>query len=618
MSNMETVNQFSWTIGGPQGTGVDSSAQLFLRACAVAGLYCYGKREYHSTIKTGHSYFQVRVSDAPINSHVDPVHLLTTFEKSAAVIHAHEVVAGGAFIYDPDVVKPEELELNKEVIQIALPYAKILEDLAKELNLPLAKVQIMKNTVSVGASLALVDFDMAYVERALKGIFTDNKAKLVAGNFRAAQIAYDYVKNLGVAEKFPYRIEARPENPAQLIMTGTTAIAMGKVKAGCRFQTYYPITPASDESVYLEGVASEYGMSVVQCEDEIASAVMAVGGALTGTRSSTSTSCPGFGLMAEGLGWAAINEVPIVIFDYQRGGPATGLPTRHEQGDLLFARFISHGNPPRIVTAPGSMTEYFEYAFHAFNYADEFQTPVVVVTDKCIGNNTQTIPPFDESSLKINRGKMVSNEELERLAKLREAENLPVQYKRFLFEEDGVSPRVVLGQPNGIHWYTGDEHDEFGHITEDPENRIKMIEKRAHKMETALKQIPQDHQYTLWGPENADITVLTWGSSTGPLKDALPILQSDGISVNILQIRLMAPFPVEAVSKILNKAKVKVGFEMNHEGQLAMLTKMETGISMDHQVKKWTGRPISETEAVAALREIAKKKSREVILSYGH
>lgn len=615
MTQSEIVNHFSWTIGGPQGSGVDSSANLFLRSCAVAGLYIYGKREYHSTIKGDHSYFQVRVSEAPVRSHVDPVHLLTTFENSAAQIHAHEVVENGAFIYDPRVTNPDDLDLKESVLKIAVPYDDLLKQLSEELDVPLAKVLIMKNTLSVGATLALVDFDLQYVERALRGIFTGRKEKLVPTNVRAAQLAYDYVKNLGVAEQFPYRLEARPDTPAQLVMTGTTAVALGKLKAGCKFQTYYPITPASDESVYLEGMADEYGINVVQCEDEIASAVMAVGGAITGVRSATSTSCPGFGLMAEGIGWASMNEVPVVIFDYQRGGPATGLPTRHEQGDLLFARFISHGNPPRIVAAPGSMEEYFYYAFHAFNWADKYQLPVIMVTDKCLANNTMTIAPFDESGLKIDRGKMVTNEELARLAS---DPDWPNQFKRFAFSEDGVSPRVVTGQPGGIHWLTGDEHTEYGHICEDPENRLKMLGKRAKKLETAAREIPEEMKYTLYGPEEAEFTVLTWGSTLGPILDALPGLHSDGISINVLQVRLMEPFPTEGVSRILNRAKTKIGFEMNHEGQLAMLTKMETGIAMDHQVRKWTGRPISETEAADALREIVSQKSKEVVLSYGH
>ena len=615
MTKTEIVNHFSWTIGGPQGTGVDSSANLFLRSCAEAGLYCYGKREYHSTIKTGHSYTQIRVSENLVHSHVDPVHLLTSFEKSAPLVHAHEIVSGGAFIYDPKVTNPEELDIKDDVLLIPVPYDDILNELAEELGMPASKVMIMKNTLAVGATLALTNFDPQYITKALEGTFTGRKAKLVAPNVKAVEKGYRFIQDLGVADKFPYRLQALPENPAKLALNGTTAVALGKLKAGCKFQTYYPITPASDESVFLEGKAADYGINVVQAEDEIASACMAVGGALTGTRSSTSTSCPGFGLMAEPLGWASINEVPIVIFDYQRGTPATGLPTRHEQGDLLYARFISHGNPPRVVMAPSTLHEYFEFAFESFNIADQFQGPVIVIADKCIGGNTQTVLPFEEEHLRIDRGKVATQEELDRLASLQDFNG---QFKRFSFSEDGVSPRVNLGQEHGIYWNTGDEHDEYGHIDESAENRLPMLSKREKKLETIANMIPERLQYELHGPEDAEYTVLTWGSSLGPLLDAMPILKSDGINFNVLVVKLMAPYPTEAVSRILNKAKVKIGFEMNATSQLAELNRLETGIAMDHQVKKWTGRPISETEAVQAIREIVNQKSAEVVLTYGH
>lgn len=611
---MEITNQFSWMIGGPQGTGVDSSATLFIRSCAVAGLNVFGKREYHSNIMGEHSYFQVRVSEAPVHSHVDPVHLLATFDDETARIHSHEVIPGGYFLYDANVTKPETLELESTVKTLALPYAQILEEVSAETGQPLAKLQIMKNTIAVAASLAMTGFEIQYIEKALKGIFTGGKAKLVDMNMKVAEKAYAFIQEQGLQEGFPYRLKAISSVPPRMIMNGTTAVALGKLKAGCRFQSYYPITPASDESVYLEG-HPEYGTNVVQCEDEIAAMCMAVGAALTGVRAATSSSGPGFGLKAEGLGWAGINEVPVVVLNYQRGGPSTGLPTRHEQGDLLYSLFIGHGEFPKILVSPGDMTECFTMAFNAFNYADQYQTPVIILADKALANNTATVPAFDESELRINRGKRATDEYLAELASKPDYKG---QFARFAESEDGISMRALPGQENGIFWCTGDEHDVYGHISEDPDNRIMMHEKRMRKLVTASKEIPQVQQWELFGPENAEITVVTWGSAKGPLLDALPILQSDGISINVLQIKMMSPFPVEAVSQILSKAKVRVGVEQNFAGQLARLVRMETGIKMDHMVLKYTGRPMSETEVVTALREIANKKVEKVVLSYGH
>lgn len=610
---MAIINQFSWMIGGPQGTGVDSSATLFIRSCAVAGLNVFGKREYHSNIMGEHSYFQVRVSENTVYSHVDPVHLLATFDQETAHIHAHEVVENGYFLYDATITKPEELELLPGVKTIALPYAQIIEEVAAQTGQTVAKLNIMKNTIAVAASFALTGFDINNIEKALKGLFTGKKAKLVELNMEVARKAYAAVSQADI-DAFPWKLQDVQGAPARMILNGTTAAALGKLKAGCKFQSYYPITPASDESVYLEG-HTEYGINVVQCEDEIAAMCMAVGAALTGVRASTSSSGPGFGLKAEGLGWAGINEVPVVVYNYQRGGPSTGLPTRHEQGDLLYTLFIGHGEYPKIVLAPGDMSECYYQSFDAFNYAERYQTPVIVLCDKALANNTNTVPVFDESRLTIDRGKRVTQDELNAYAQTPDYKG---QFPRFSESADGVSPRPVPGMKHGIYWNTGDEHDKWGHISEDPETRIWMQNKRMRKLETALAEIPESDQYTLYGPEDADYTVVTWGSAKGPLLDAMPILQSDGISINVLQLKLMSPFPVEAVKRILSRAKVKIGFEQNFTGQLAKLISLETGIRMDHQVSKYTGRPISETEAIAALREITSQKTEKVVLRYGH
>ncbi len=606
---MAIVNDLSWMIGGPQGTGVESSANLFARACVAGGLWIYGKREYHSNIMGEHSYFQVRVSTKQIGSHIDPVHLLATFEDSTAQIHAQELVPGGAFVYDPLLTKPENLKLAKDVILIPIDFEKIIKEIAQETGEDYLKLIIMKNTIAVAASFALLEYDVHYMEKALAGIFTGKKAPLVPLNMRVAEKAISQVPKEKI-QKFAWKLKALPQTPRRLMINGVQAVALGKLKAGCKFQTYYPITPASDESVYLEG-KPEYGVLVMQAEDEIASIQLAISAGLMGARASTSTSGPGFCLMCESIGWAGMNEVPVVVFNYQRGGPSTGLPTRHEQGDLLFTINAGHGEFPRIVIAPGDMEESFYDAFYAFNYAEKFQTPVIVLSDKAIANNTQSILPYDESKLMIERGVYASKETLEANAAT------GGEFKRFAFTESGLSPRTLPGQKGGIFWMTGDEHDELGHICEEPENRLKMDEKRMKKLNLALKEIPERDQYKFFGDEKADYTIVTWGSAKPPILDALPVLKSKGINVNVLQIRLMCPFPAEAVSKILSKAKNLIDIEMNYTAQLAELVRQETGIDIPHKVLKWTGRPISETEIVSAVTEIVQKKTKKVVLRYG-
>ncbi|MEB3207148.1 MAG: 2-oxoacid:acceptor oxidoreductase subunit alpha [Vampirovibrionales bacterium] len=619
---MALKKDISWMIGGPQGTGVDSSATLFARAMSAAGYWVFGKREYHSNIKGEHSYFHLRVNTEPVNSIIDPIYLLATFEDSTANIHGHEIVANGALIYDPKVTKPEHLEIDKGVTLYPIEFDAIVNQLAEETGQHPAKLAIVKNTIAVAASMALLGVELDAMEEALKSLFSGRRAKLVPMNMSAAQKAFEAMKAAGNIESFEYRLEPVTNKPAKgsrLVMNGAAACGFGKIMAGCRMQTYYSITPAVDECIFLEN-HPETGVVVVQLEDELAAVNMVNGAALTGLRASTATSGPGFSLMAEGIGWAGINEVPSVIFNYQRGGPSTGLPTRNEQGELLFAVNAGHGEFPRIVIAPGDMHECFEDGFYSFNYAERYQTPVIVLVDKALANSTHTIERFDEESLRIDRGDIVQAdfEWPGEKATPEDAAKAIAKFKRFAEAENGISPRVLPGTIGKLFWMTGDEHDEYGHISEEPENRIMMHEKRFRKLDLAAKEIPQDFQYKLIGPETADVTIVSWGSNKGAVEDAIKVLATKGIKANFLHIRLMNPFPTEAVTKILSRAKTIINIESNFTAQLAQLIRLRTGIDIQHNVLKYTGRPVSETEVVSAVSEIVEKQSRKVVLTCGH
>lgn len=618
-----STNDLCWMIGGPQGTGVDSSATLFARACAVAGYWVYGRREYHSNIKGEHSYFQVRARTEPVSSHIDPVHLLATFENSTAILHAFEVVDDGAFIYDPKLTKPEDLPLKPGVLKFPLDFDGILEQMAEESGKSVTALSIMKNTIAVGASMAVLGMDLTVIQQALEGLFTGSKSKLIPLNLKAATLAYEQVKQHPDVGKYNHTLVPPTNVPApgsRILMNGAQSAALGKLLAGSRFLTYYSITPAVDECIFLEDL-SEYGMMVVQCEDEMAAVNAATGAASTGTRSSTSTSGPGFCLMAEGIGWAGINELPTVVYLYQRGGPSTGLPTRTEQGDLLFAIHAGHGEFPRLVITPGDVTEQFYDSFNAFNYADRYQTPVILLTDKAIANNNETVPIFDQTGLKIDRGSVVGPP-IEWTEGLNTPENIEVgirSFERFKMNPDNpVSPRAYPGTPGRIFWQTGDEHTELGHITEEPEIRLPMHEKRMKKLDLALAEIPQDLQYKLHGPESAPITLVSWGSTKGPILNAMPVLKEQhGVEVNFLQIRLMHPFPSEAVSRILNKAQTVLSVENTYGNQIGQLIRMRTGFEIKHEAVKWTGRPISQTELIQAVLDVHQNQSRKVVLTYG-
>jgi 2-oxoglutarate/2-oxoacid ferredoxin oxidoreductase subunit alpha len=409
---------------------------------------------------------------------------------------------------------------------------------------------------------------------------------------------------------FGYKLEPVPTTEKRMFLRGSSTIGIAKILAGCRLQTYYPITPASDESEYLEAhenitmdgtlateaKAMQTSIAVVQTEDEIAAITMAVGGALTGVRSATSTSGPGFSLMAEGIGWAGINEVPVVVTLYQRGGPSTGLPTRHEQGDLMFALHTGHGDFPKIVLASGDLEEAFYDTTKAFNYAEKYQLPVIHIVDKAMANSDQTYPFFDPNRSKIERGELITDG-------IPGDEN--AEFPRFKWTESGVSPRPAIGTKGGIYWNTGDEHDEKGHISEDPTNRVMIMEKRMSKLVTAAREIPLEEKVHLYGPEDAQITLVSWGSTKGPILDAMEVLRDEGISVNFLQLRVIRPFPAAYVKEVLSRSKLVVDVEMNYTGQLGGVIAEMTCFPVERYILKYNGRPMSQDEIYNAVKQVA-------------
>jgi len=640
-------DDFVWMAGGPQGSGVDSGANIFARACCYGGLHVYGKREYHSNIKGLHSYFHVRVSPKEIGADLDRVDLLATFDAETIVRHAFEVSPKGGIIADKDALgiridtiqpltpsfrtefqkilgkrgaKVETVndllnEVKKDNVRTyAVPYMEVLKEVADEIHEEkLSKLTRMINVLAIGVSFGLINYDKAPVERAIKVIFGD-KPKIVDMNIIALAKAYEYARrNFG--DDFGYTLETVPTNEERIFLQGTQAVALGKLVGGCRIQTYYPITPAADESEYLEEneileLTSEQtkgSIIVMQTEDEIAAINMASGAALTGARAATSSSGPGFSLMVEGLGWAGNNEVPVVINHYQRGAPSTGLPTRHGQGDLQFAMHASHGEFPRIILSSGDIQECFYDAARAFNYAERYQTPVIHLIDKALANSNRDYPLFDSSLIRIERGQLLTERDVK-----------GKDYRRFQFTESGISPRVPLGTPGVFFWNTGDEHDEPGNISEEPVNRTLMYEKRMRKLDLADKEIPVEERVNFFGDQDASATVVSWGSPKGAILEAMGRLRLEGFKVNFIQMRMPLPLPKDYIADKLGRAQKKIIVEGNYTAQLARVIREETGIAMDYFVLKWNGRPMSADEVCEALKLIIKEKApKRQVLTHG-
>lgn len=670
-SVLRTVNNLSWMIGGAQGTGVDSSASIFARACVLGGLWVFGTREYYSNIKGLHSYFEVRVRDTPVNSKVDAVDLLATFDAETVIRHAGTVRAnGGGIIYNSSIINTEiekissienpvvsriksrlsEQSLSPNVSGILeeakrrgitlypVPYDDIISETAEKLGGgQLSKFTRIINVLTVAASLALLGFDETYLTEAVNQTFADKK-RIVPMNLTGAKLVRDYVlnqmlKSQGQGQRESSFHQLRPiENTHRLLLAGNQTVALGKIIGGCRMQTYYPITPASDESEFLEShenfdlldgisTSKKGSVLVIQTEDELSAITMATGAALTGTRSATSTSGPGFCLMVEGTGWAGMNEVPVVITLYSRGGPATGLPTRTEQGDLEFVLHAAHGEFPRIVICSGDMEECFYDSIRALNYAEMFQLPVIHMIDKAMANSQIAIRPPDPKLLPINRGKLIAAS-IVAPGSHRTAGESTQKYRRFAFTDDGISPRAVLGADGYTFWNAGDEHDEFGHIEEDPDNRIRMMEKRMRKLETAEKEIPDEEKINYFPPrkqEHPQVTIVSWGSSKGAILDAREALRSQGIDPAFLQIRLASPFPTEIVKQHLEEAELVIGIEQNYSGQMASVIAQKTCFNIKNRVVKYNGRPISQDEVYDSVKQIVSnpEKNQRVVLTHG-
>ena len=638
------IKSINWMAGGPQGSGVDTASNIFGRACGYGGLYVFGRREYHSNIKGLHSYFHQRISTQELLANVNDVDLLAAFDAETVVRHMEEVVPEGGIIVDSAQLNTKVLDIptlppeykveirrfmnergvgetvndwleyakKRGVRVFPVPYMELLNQIGQKLGIAqISKITRMINVLTIGVSLALFKFDRSLAEKAVRATFAE-KEKIVEMNVTSLNYAYEYAEQT-FKDNFKHRIEKIPTTEERIFLTGNQAVAMGKVLGGCRVQTYYPITPAADESEYLEAheilktSGEDEAIIVIQTEDEIAAINSASGACLAGARAATSTSGPGFSLMAEGLSWAGNNEVPVVVTYYQRGAPATGLPTRNGQADLRFVMHAGHGEFPRIILASGDIKECFYDAAKVFNLAEKYQMPVIHLMDKAMANCSQTFPVFEYGKFKIDRGQLLTEKDLE-----------GKEYRRFQFTETGVSPRVPLGTKNGVHWYTGDEHNEEGHISEEPLNRTLMMEKRMKKLDLVEKEAPLEDKLAFFGDQSAENIVLSWGSPKGAIIEALNMLKEEGLRAGFVQVRMIVPFPVEPVRKILEGKKRVIDIEDNYLGQLGEVVKEKTGIAPNFHILKYTGRPMTTTEVYEAIKLILTNKAAErQVLHFG-
>lgn len=505
------MNDLTWMIGGEAGFGIQSAGHIFALAAARGGLQAFGQAEYPSLIRGGHNSDVIRIADREVMVHKEQLDLLLAMNKETLDLHVHEVVDGGGVIYDADVVKDYNFDAKraaafneaatKENAQKGT--IKIFAVPLKKLAMEFGKGDITRNTVGIGASFGLVDYDIEILYSILKEMFAKKGEQIVTNNLAAARAGYDYVRE-HYPKQFGYKLNRVDEQPRRMLITGNDALCFGALKAGCKFVAEYPMTPSSSILHFMAANAKNYNIIVKHTEDEIAAMNMVVGAGWAGVRAMTGTSGGGFSLMVEALGMAGMVEVPLVCVEVQRPGPSTGLPTRTEQCDLQFVLHASQGEFPRIVMAPGDFDECFYLAFDAFNLAEKYQTPVLILSDKHLAESVKTVAEFNEEGLKVERGKLIGAEKLAELRKQSEAVLAHLKAKnpdadkiadfkwkgvygvsaegnylspdngflRYKLENDGVSYRTLPGMPGGVHRAATDEHDETGDLTETPETEF--------------------------------------------------------------------------------------------------------------------------------------------------
>lgn len=566
-------------VAGAAGQGMQTIGFILGKILVRGGYEVFAIQDNESRIRGGHNFFHIRVSERPVRAAAIPLQALIALNQESIEKHRDVVESSGIIIFDS-----EKCEVSRgDGRLLGIPLERIAIDKGGN--------RLFENSVAIGAMLAILGWDFQRLEDFLKGYFVA-KADMVEGNVKAALAGYESA--LKKAEGYKgLQIKPRGSEP-KMFISGHEAVAIGALASGCQFMSAYPMSPSTSIMMYLAGKADDFDMVVEQAEDEIAAINMAIGASYGGIRSLTATSGGGFSLMVEAFGLAGVMETPLVVVEAQRPGPATGLPTRTEQADLLFVLHASQGEFPRVILAPGTAREAFYATIKAFDLTEKYQVPVVILTDQFLADSYFTEPRFDLSQVHMNRYLLSENE----------ARALK-EYKRYQITKSGVSPRAIPSAFGLEVVADGHEHDEYGHITEDAEIRRNMVDKRSRKMEGLAQEIASPRRM---GDQKADLLLVGWGSIYGPLAEAIELLNSRGIPVGGVHLNEIWPFPGVPLVRILRGARKWAVVESNSTGQLARLIQMEIQEKPDGRILKYSGRPFTANEIVEGfVREVEGK-----------
>jgi 2-oxoglutarate ferredoxin oxidoreductase subunit alpha len=543
------IKDLSVMIAGKAGDGVLFTGNVLAKILKRQGWEVVTYRNFPSNIRGEATSYTIRASLGKIHGRADEVDVLMAFDCEAILEHINFVAKGGIVLCEgSEVARMRPADLSEKTFH-AFP----MRTLAKEK----FGSEIFKNMILLGGLCYILDLDLTILSGVIADIFLKRKGKeIVRRNIEAIHIGCEEAIKI-VPEQERHSLE-RKKDINRLLVSGNEAIGLGALVAGCRFFAAYPICPATEIWQWLIHYFPQNKGLVVQTEDELAAINMALGASYTGVRSMTSTSGPGASLMMEGFSLAGMTEIPLVVVHVQRVGPSTGLPTKSEQADLTQWIYGSHGDFPRIILSPGTIQECLKFTIKAFNLAEKYQCPVILLTEQDYGQNFRTVDKFNLSKIEIDRGKLLTKRELIGQK----------NYKRYAFTSDGISPRAIPSMKNGIHMVESNEHDEWGYRDETSRNRIKMMEKRMLKLKAARKDLIRPR---IWGKKAAEIGIIGCGSTLGPIIEAVERLKNSGIETKFLQIRTLWPFLDKDVKGFISTCKKIYVVDNNYEAQLAHL-----------------------------------------------
>ncbi len=571
-------------VGGAAGDGIAASGESFAKACSRSGYHVFAYNSYQSVIRGGHVCMHIRIGQQKVYTQGDPLHYLIALNQDTVQRYGKRIAPGGALLFNRDKFQVSADQVAPHVQVIGLPVMELIGN------------QLMQNIALMGALYAFLGLDATEFQGLIKERFAKKGDQVMTTNLIAFDKGFEYAN---ANAKSGGMTIGKSDGKRRLLASGNTIIGFGALAAGCQFYAAYPMTPASSLLHWMAKQVVKAGVLVKQAEDEIAVVNMTIGASHAGVRAMCGTSGGGFALMSESVGEAAMTETPVVIVEVQRGGPSTGLPTKTEQADLFQILGASEGDFPKVILAPRTLSECYSMTIEAFNLAEKYQCPVLISSDLYLAERNETLEGLDITNIPIERGELITQWNGE-------------AYHRFEDTKTGVSPRALPGVPGTVYVAATDEHDEDGVVISDvftnPPVRARMMDKRMRKLQFILQEFPDPE---LEGPKDADLTLVGWGSTYAVLREAMQALQHEGHKVNLFVPRYLWPFKGEACRKLLEGTKMTLAVEANYTGQLARFLRMETGVAIQHHLRKYDGEPFEPGQVIEHARQLLKKKPKE-------